>query len=262
MRIAWQNLLDSATLTAGSQITTLPVENLQSPHLATRWHTETGVTASYVLIDLGSALAVDVLAVLGSNLTAGATWRVRASTSDATAVSGDLYDNGAGSPLDPVDAGVDGNYGAIYLALASTVTARYWRIDLIDAAVADNLQVGRVFIGPAWQPTSGMLYGWAMTYADDTRRTRSLGGQTHVDVGPRYRRLQFGLSFMNEAEMYGNAFELARAAGLNGDVLVMPQDAGNYQSQQCVHGLLAQAAPLVHETHNVYRMRYVIEERL
>ncbi|MGE0446384.1 MAG: hypothetical protein AB7P99_14245 [Vicinamibacterales bacterium] len=255
MILAWDNRFDAATLTPGSAASTMPVGNVQHPHLSRRWHTASGVKSSYVLADLGAATACAVLAVVGTNLTSAATFRLRASTADPTAVAGDLLDTGV------VAGAVKTGYGAIYKGFAA-VTARYWRVDLTDTTVADHLETGRVFLGPSWVPSLDLLYGWSIASADKSRRTQSLGGQSHVDVLAAARVLEFTLSFMDEPEMFGNAFAQARAAGIHSDVLVIPQESSAYVSEQSVFGLVVASEPLVHERWRIFRMRYQVEERL
>lgn len=255
MILAWANKIDAATLSAGSAAAGLPVTNVQHAHLSRRWHMAAGVKSSYLLADLGSSIACAVLAVLGTNLTGAATYRLRASNTDVTAVAGELLDTGV------VAGAAKTGYGAIYRPFAA-VAARYWRLDLTDTSVADHIEVGRVFLGPSWQPSIDLLYGWSITPTDPSRRAQSIGRQTHVDVLPQSRVLEFKLSFMDEAEMYGNAFALARANGLAKDVLAIPVETSAYLSEQAVFGLLVQSEPLVHEAWQIYRMQYQIEERL
>lgn len=255
MILAWENKIDAATLSAGSAAAGLPVTNVQHAHLSRRWHMAAGVKSSWLLADLGSAIPCAALAVLGTNLTAAATYRLRASNLDPTAVAGDLLDTGV------VAGAVKTGYGAVYKPFTA-LSARYWRLDLTDTTVADHVEVGRVFLGPAWQPSIELLYGWSVTPTDPSRRTQSIGRQTHVDVLPQARVLEFTLGFMDEAQMYGNAFALARSNGLAKDVLVIPVETSAYLSEQAVFGLLVQSEPLVHEAWQIYRMAYQIEERL
>lgn len=258
MKIAWSNLLSSATLTASSEKSTLPVENIQRDPLSRKWHTAATVNDAYVLADLGSAQAVRVLALLKTNLTSAATLRVRASNTDAAL--GDLLDTGVGSPAVPDSAGVDDDYGAVYKILSADVTARYWRIDIADATL-DNLQVGRGFMGPAWTPTRSMLYGHALSWVDDSIGRRSDGGQDVFSERDKRRRLQFTLSFMTRAEMIGNAFEMGRARGVTGNVLVLAEESAQV-SEYAVYGRCSAPITVHHDTYNVYRARYDVEERL
>lgn len=256
MILGWLNRADAAMVAAGSEIATLPASNVQQPHLSRKWHTAAGVKASYLLLDMLAAASCSLLAVLGSNLTAAATLRLRASTADPTAVAGDLLDTGT------ISAGVKTGYGAIYRSFTA-VAARYWRLDLADASLPDNLQIGRVFLGPKWVPSSNQEFGWSVTPLDDSAVVESYGFQTYGDERPQRRLLQFSLSWMTEAEMYGNAFALARASGRVRDVLAVNDTLGStYLSEQSVYGLLQAAEPLVHESAQIFRQKFIVKERL
>src|SRR5574340_1443988 len=118
MILGWENKADAAMIPAGSEIATLPASNVQQPHLSRKWNTAAGVKSSYLLLDLSASVSCALLGVLGTNLTAAATLRLRASDADATAVAGDKLDTGA------VSAGVKTGYGAAYKWFAA-VAARY-----------------------------------------------------------------------------------------------------------------------------------------
>lgn len=255
MLIAWDNKVDAAVVSAGSQVATLPATNVQLAHLALKWGTAAGVKSSYLLFDLGAALACALLAVLGSNLTPTATMRLRASTADPTAVAGDLLDTGT------ISGNVKTGYGAIYYSFNS-VSARYWRLDLTDASLADNLQVGRVVLAPKWAPTVGQLYGWDIEPLDPSNISKSYGGQAYADIRPQQRVLNFTLDFLSESEMFANAFALARANGVVKDVLAIPFETGARVSEQSVWGLVRASRPLVHRLSQIYRQDFQIEERL
>lgn len=257
MILAWNNRGDLATLSAGSEISTLPGSNVQQEHLSQQWHTATGVKSSYVIFDLGSALSCSIVAVLGTNLTSSATIRIRASTADPTVVGSLLYD----STL--VSAGVNSDYGAIYKSF-DAVSARYWRLDLADATVPDNLEIGRVFLGPKWTPTIDHLLGSGAVTAmdDDSKVSRSYGGQSFPDERPQARVLAFELGYMTEDEMFSNAFALARAQGVVRDVLAIPDIASTHLSERSVFGLCQGSTPLQNQYSGVWQQKFTIRERL
>jgi len=262
MILAWLNRADAATLIAGSEVASLPVANIQNPHVSKKWHTAGTVTSSSCRFDMGSSVSCSLLALLGTNLTSAATIRIRASDTDPVVTSSLAYDSGL------VSAGVKDGYGAIYKSFAAA-TARYWRFDLSDATLPDHIEVGRVFIGPKWQISTGdagggggQIYNWSVTPMDPSRRDKSYAGQSYADILPQQRLLQFTLDWMGEAEMYGNAFALARANGIVTDVLAIPDIAGAYLSEQAVWGLITTAQPLVHRASRIYQMKFEIEERL
>jgi hypothetical protein len=131
MLIAWDNsLVDAGTVTASSQISTLPASNVQDDRLSRKLHTAAGVETLSLLIDAGSTKSADLLAVLGTNLSASATVRLRASDLDPLAWGSLRLDTGV------LPGGVNTNYGAIYksvkaamLALAAAGTAPSFYID-------------------------------------------------------------------------------------------------------------------------------------
>jgi len=255
MILAWENLADDATLIAGSAVSTLPVENIQNPHLSKKWHTASSVTAVSCRFDMGSSVDCSLMALLGTNLTSAATIRIRASDTDPVVTSSLAYDSGV------VSAGVKDGYGAIYKTFAET-TSRYWRFDISDATLADHIEVGRVFIGPSWEPAVNMMLNWSVTPTDTSRRDKSYAGQTYIDILPRVRVLQFQLDFLTEAEMYGNAFAMEFANGIAADILGIPDIASSYLSEQAVWGLINSAQPVIERELGIFQHRIEIEERL
>lgn len=255
MIIAWDNKADAAALTTDSELATLPSSNVQQPHVSRKWHTAASIKSAYLLMTMASSLSCGLLALLGTNFTAAGTLRLRGSDSDATGVTGEKYDSGT------VNAGVVAGYGAAYKSFTAAA-ARYWRLDLADASVASNLQVGRVFLGPSWTPAVNMEYGWGVASMDSSDLDESYGGQDYADIRPQRRLLQFSLGFQSEAELYGNAFAMARANGRVHDVLAIPDASGAYLSQQAVWGLVQTSEPLINERLGIYRQKFTIKERL
>jgi hypothetical protein len=257
MLIGWINRADSALLSASSELATLPGSNVQQAHVSRAWHTAAGVKSAYLLLDMGSALDCRLLALLGTNLTAAAEIRVRASDADPTATSSLLLDSGT------LPATAKAGYGQSYHDLAGA-TARYWRIDIEDTTVEDNLQIGRVFLGPRWKPSSNQEYGWQVTPLDPSEVIESWGGQEYADERPQRRQLQFTLNWMDEAEMYGNAFAMARAAGVVRDVVAVHDSlgGGTYLNEQSVFGKLQASEPLVHQNARIFRQKFTVKEAL
>jgi hypothetical protein len=255
MLLLWDNKADAATVTAGSQIGTLPGANVQQPHLSRQWQTAAGVKSSNLIFDMLASVSCSMLAVLGTNLTPAATMRLRASDLDPTVVANLLLDTGT------VAAGVKAGYGAIYKQVALTA-ARYWRLDLTDNSVPDNLRVGRVVLGPSWTHAKALIYGWGVTPHDPSTVEESYGGQSYPDVRPQKRVLDFALDFLSESEIYDNAFALARAAGVVKDVLAIPRETGAYVSEQAVWGLIQGAKPIVHHASQLFRQQFTVKERL
>ncbi len=254
--LAWVNWIDAATLTAGSETSSLPVGNLQNAHVVKKWQTAFGVNASYFIAAFGSSKSFQAVALLGTNLTIAATIRVRASDADPTGAAGEKFDSGT------VPAGIRPGYGGVYYLLASAVSALYLRIDIADATIVDTLQIGRAVAAPIWQPTRNFKYGWSADYSDESKVARSRGGQDYPDPGARRRIGLFTLQCITEDEAYGNLFELARANGIVKDVLVIPKPLGARVPEQAIWGRVTQSLGIAQDKFPVYRASLRIEERL
>lgn len=256
MLLGWLNRADDALISTDSELDALPASNVQHAHVARAWHTVAGIRTAYLIFDMVTATACQLLGVMGSNLTASATLRVRASNSDATVTSSLQLDTGT------LTSTAKTGYGQSYHDFTSA-TARYWRIDFADSTVAENLQIGRVFLGPRWAPSVNQEFGWSTRAQDSSVVQKSYGGQKFSEVRPQQRVLKFGLSFMDEAEMYGNAFALARELGVVGDVLAVHDTLGGaYIAEQSVFGSLVDVQDLVHENYGIFRNKFTIEETL
>jgi hypothetical protein len=255
MIIAWDNLADDAALAASSELNEQPASYVQDPRVSRKWGTASAVKSATLLMDLGSTQTCALLALLGLNLTTGGTYRLRGSITDSTGVTGEVYDSGT------LAIGLKVGYGAVYKSFTAAA-ARYWLLNLDDTSVPDNLEVGRVFLGPKWTPTVAQQYGWSVQVDDPRKLSESVGGQIYADERPQKRVLNFELAFLTEAEMYANAFAMARANGTVRDVLAISDDTGTYVSEQAVYGLLTANEPLIHERYNVFRQKYQIRERL
>lgn len=256
MILCWRNLADAAVLVASSEVSTLPGANVQQPHLSQQWQTVTGVKAATLLLDLQTSMSCAVMALLGTNLTTASTIRLRGSDSDPTGVTGEKYDSGTITP-----AGIKSGYGNGYLSFTAAA-ARYWLINISDATVADNLEVGRLVLGPKWTPTQSQGFGWSVTPKDPSRVSKSYGGQSFPDVRPQVRVIQFTLEFMTADEMYGNAFAIARENGVVTDVLAINDTASSWLAEQAVWGLAQASEPLENYELGLFRQRFTIEERL
>jgi hypothetical protein len=146
MLLAWQNNWDGATLAASSALGTLPVTNTQVAHLSQKWQTAAAVKSAFVTADMGTdetKWKQSVLAVLGSNLSKNAAFRLRGSPSDPNAVTDVVYDS---RPL-PATRGkalrmvrTTGNYASTPSAPANRLTgALDIRVRLIiDPALPDT----------------------------------------------------------------------------------------------------------------------------
>lgn len=182
MRIAYTNLIDAGT--APTALTTdllYPVANLQNQRLSKRWRSTTP-TAQTIVIDLGSAQAVDTLAVLGHNLSGSAAVSVEAHTSDSW-----------GTPaLSAVSLTYDA--GVILKYLSSAETYRYWRYTLDDPNnTGAYVEAGRLWLGTFLAIDPSSLDAFTVTKRRSDTVTYGRDRQKYATEGVGWRR--FNLSF-------------------------------------------------------------------
>ncbi len=182
MRIAYLNLIDAGS--APTALTTdllYPVENMQNQRLAKRWRS-TDASAQTIVVNLGSAQAVDTLAILGHNLQVSATVIVEAHTSDSW-----------GTPaLSAIT--LTYNAGAILKYLAAAQTFQYWRYTLNDPTNTDGyVEVGRPWLGTFLAIDPSSLDSFTVTKKRSDTVTHGRDRQKYATEGVGWR--EFNLSF-------------------------------------------------------------------
>ena len=255
MKIGHTNHIDDAAtlLTAGSEISTHPVEHIGDVHLSKQWRTNAS-NSSHFVADQGAAKSFESLFVGGTNLTSVATMRIRVSTTDATGAAGDVLDTGS------ISAAIDNDYGTIAYFPAAAASGRYFRLDLADTSLSD-LQIGRVHAGLLWTPARNHQFPLDISWEDPSTRTRSKGGQIHIDERSKFRVIEFVLGFLSETQMMANAFDIDRVHGSSKEVLIVPDPASTYLSETAIWGLM-DTTRITNAGLNVWRKRYRVEERL
>lgn len=182
-RFMWNNLIDTATLTESSEDTYFPVENIANALRSKPWRTGTSTALETVIIDLGSAQAVECVALLDHGLTAADTgitlegntadsWGSPAFTQNLTRVAGTI---------------------AAFFALESY---RYWRISFTKSASGETRDIGRVFLG---EFISAPITGHSAAVVDTSKIIRSVGGQTFSDERPIFYRIALQLNVITKS---------------------------------------------------------------
>jgi hypothetical protein len=253
--LSWINrIADPATsLSASSEVVSLPVANLADDHLAVKWRGN-GVTAAYVDADFGSALPVGVVGVFGSNFTGTATWRILLSA--VAAGAGELLDTGV------MAMNVAAGYGQAVHMLAAEISARYLRLEFDDPGLASlgYFEIGAAWAGPVWQPARNYAYEASAGWVDPSARTKSRGGQVYVDRRAAYRVAELQFRGLTRAELFNSAFEIDRV-GIASNVLLVPDPDGSYLNREAILGTVAEVTPATRTAHDVFAKTWRIEER-
>lgn len=264
---SWVNRSDAATLSSGSWVSTLPITNLQNRQIQKVARTTNAATSSTkIRVDLGSSRGIGVLALVAHSISATGLVRVGAYTSN-------LYIS-ATYLTDWVQAWPDGlalndtleweddefwllsvsqeqlaGYRAMFFHVPPTPqVSRYWQIEIDDQTNPDGyVQIGRLFMGPAWQPALNYGYGAELGYEDPTPIETSLSGAEYFDERPRARVFRATLGGLDESEAYSGVVEMQRAVGTSGEVLLVPDpDDTEYAPLRAFLGRLRRLAPVTH----------------
>jgi hypothetical protein len=238
LMLGYKNLIDDALVTGGSWLAALPVTNVQNRVLSkVARSTNDDAASTLINIDLGSAQAVQAFGAINTNISAsGATYRLRGSNDNTFATS--LYDTGTVS--------ANAQTPDLILGLASAITARYARLEIIDTSNADGyIEIGRLFIGPALAPADNYSKGAEAGYQDRSGVQQSLGGIDYFDEKPVRRTFSFALDWLTVAEAYNQALELQRLCGITKEVLLIVDPADTtYNQKRHYLGRLQQLSPL------------------
>jgi len=277
MIIGAVNYVDSGTLTVDDEVATLPGTFLQDRQIVKVWR-NTQLTAQ-IDVDFGQGRIVDFVALIKNNISTTGTirWRLSNVSNFATTV----YDSGVvdawpiveefgtlpwgvfswGGYLNPT---VAAEYTiSAFDILDNTVQARYLRIDISDPDNADGyLQAGRLLAGPAYRPSINYANGVEFEFVDESRVTKSRGGQTFVDEVERFRRIRFDLINLPENEIFQNVFnQIDRLKGIAGDVFIVPQpDKASTWPTQNIYGRITNTDPIVNSALTYYGRRIEVEE--
>ena len=277
MIIGAVNYVDSGTLTVDDEVASLPGTYLQDRQIVRVWR-NTQLTAQ-IDVDFGQGRILDFMALIKNNISTTGTirWRLSNVSNFATTV----YDSGVvdawpiveefgtlpwgifswGGYLNPT---VAAEYTiSAFDILDNTVQARYLRIDISDPDNADGyLQAGRLLAGPAYRPSINYANGVEFEFVDESRVTKSRGGQTFVDEVERFRRIRFDLINLPENEIFQNVFnQIDRLKGIAGDIFIVPQpDKASTWPTQNIYGRVTNTDPIVNSSLTYYGRRIEVEE--
>lgn len=237
--LGWPNLSDGATLSGGTWASSpFALANMQSPESALVART-TGITtaATQFQVDFGAAVRLRAIGEIRHNAPEGTLRRVSAGT---TAGDDDVY---AGDWRDfhgitYSEAGVEFqsewwgpelsafNYGNPYPGievLPWDVTARYWKVEYdLSASAVSHLQIGRLFMGPVYQPEYNAVYGLVDGMVDNSQIQQLPNGGIVTYPGRVARTVQFEFPLTNAGAEEYRIREMMRRQKTTGDILYVP----------------------------------------
>jgi hypothetical protein len=105
------------------------------------------------------------------------------------------------------------NFGFVHVP-SSAQSARYWQFEIDDVGIAAGyVELGRLVIAGAWQPTINMEYGVKMGWETSSTRTESDGGAAIYNERPRRRNVVGVIGHLPESEALTNPYDMQRKLG-------------------------------------------------
>jgi hypothetical protein len=180
MRIAYSNLIDDLVLadfTASGTATGFPVTNVQEQRLSVRWRSVTA-TAQSVVIDFGTAVTIDTAAILGHNISSGAS-----TISVLTASDGSTWST-IGTLVHNADA----------MLVFASATNRYFKFSIDDPLNTDGyVEAGRLWLGSYVTISPSSLLDFRVVKRRSDMVTIGKNRQKYAVPGEGWRR--FEMSF-------------------------------------------------------------------
>lgn len=284
--IGFGNRANDGVLSLGSFQPTLPLTNLQDRLLGIQARSVSlNPEHTRFLFDLGKELPWRTVGLCGHNFGIDGTVKFVAGNGlfTGTGFSEEVWNTGVMEAWPPVtfmenlnfeDENVfEGqytkeertNYNWHFIKSApQEIYARYLYCEINDLTnEAGYIQIGRLFVGRSWQFEINMDYGASIGWTDPTEYQESIGGVKFFDPQTPFRTAVFELSYMNENEGYGKAFDIDRLSGTHGEVIFQynPDDTLHALRRQYL-GHFKDLNPLSNPKLNLFAKSYAIEELL
>jgi hypothetical protein len=282
--LGFPNRIDSSTLSGGSWVAGLPLNNLKTRTLGrVARSTDDALASTKFDIDLTTTTKrMNVFALVNHNLSLQAKFRIRVSTVSNFATT--TYDSGwldvwpqvyTVQTVDWLDENfwslkytqeqIEGYTTAFIHNLPTGLTSRYWRVEFDDTTNADGfVQAGRVFIGPTWSPEENVANGaMSIGWNTDTDVQRALSGSEYFQSRTPYRTVRFSLDILTQDEAFGNAFEIQRRAGVDQEVLYIHDTTDTvHQLRRRFLGRLRQLSEIEYPYGNLNKTAFEVAELL
>jgi len=220
--------------------------------------------------DLTTPQAVNLVALIGHSGSSRSYARVRAAAVEANLTTTPDFDTGL-QPFRSHQTGYDATWaltadeakGAfdknMFMQFFGAQTYRYWQIDIIDP-LASYIDIGRLYISKAFQPTTNIEYGLKEGITDPSRKTRTVSGEVIPLERKKWRYVDFSLGYASEDEMFDGIFTIEYMRGTTKDVLfVIDPDNIPRLQQRSYYGMM-ENQPVSNATYSLFNKTFRIEE--
>lgn len=186
MKFIHNDLVAGKTLTASSEESGYGVANIEDIRLSRAWRA-TGDTSEWVKVDMGAAVNVQGVAILGHNLTSGATIHIQANATDVWT-----------GPT--VDVTLTWKEGVIWYFWPSSQSYRWWRITIADASNPDAyVEIGRWMLSLTYELDEFPDADLVERIIDPSVVNYSVSQQLYADIRTKYRIYSIGMGTIAEA---------------------------------------------------------------
>lgn len=197
MRIVYNNLVDTATLTASSILSGYPVTNLQDQRLSCKWISGTSTSQS-VVIDLATAQTITTAAIISHNVPSSAT--IQANSTDSWTTPAVSYT-------------ITWNENMM-LRFFTGQSYRYWRF-VFDSG---NISIGRLWLGNYITVDPSSLTDFSVTVKNNDTNSYNKNRSKYSLPGSVWR--SFSLNFPpTGTETINNIVSMIDSAGRHSSVI-------------------------------------------
>lgn len=176
-----------ASFTASTEATGYPATNLKVQPVTKHWRS-TGIASENLQIDLGSALAIDILGIINHNLTSSAT----------ITVNGGSSANPDGSQYTTT---ITWRQFDAFKLLTATQSWRYWKFIFADTTNPDGyIRVGFCILGDFTELAFHWQYGSSMSDRFDNIYRRTGGGAVYSEKKYNYVHYVFNFGPITQAQ--------------------------------------------------------------
>lgn len=210
------HLSDAGTVSASTTSGSLAASNVLTAEPTQVWRS-TDSDGAYLDFDLGTAAAINAVALIGVNLGGSDTMSVFASnTNNATARAGVALSTG-NAYIGSKSTETAWPYHIAFRKFSNASTFRYWSITFPSVA-GSNVEVGRAMLGTCLQPTLNMDQDIGRDFVSADNRERTAYNKAMLARRGNTARLWTVLySHVDEAEAERGFAKLARLRGNGGD---------------------------------------------
>lgn len=298
LRVIYNNLVESATITASSSQTSNPIANITKSQKSRTWRSQpTTISSATVkanlIIDLATAKSIGGLVLAFTNLvsttasikvTGCSTAPSFAGTVDAPTVTLGTQVwtqtvnccpyNIAISSYGQVQSGANpyaygaGTHARAWFSSANqALTARYIVIEITDtyttAATGRYIEVASLVVGAYWSPKHNLSIGASSQLEDLSNHERTESGDLLTRRGPRFNKISLSLDVL----VAQDRLEMSKIL-LNGGIIkpifisCFPDNSDNWERERLyqVYGKLSQIPGLENFALDYYKTSLDIEE--